>query len=78
MGHFKKSHEILLQYEDTIEKKDLEQDPTFSSYLGKIKWAVGDTVAAQKYFTSALKNEDPDAAGERSQHEIKKIMAEHK
>ena len=75
-GNIKKHMTLVLRYEDKITKDDLEKDPTFSYYLGRIKWAVGDTVSAKKYFKYALKQTEPDARGKRDQQELIKFMAE--
>ncbi len=76
-GEYQKAHEIVLQYEERISKADLEEDPTFSYYLGRIKWAVGDTESAKKYFKYALKQTEPTASGKRDQQELIKFLAEH-
>ena len=76
-GEYQKTQKIVLQYEDRITKDDLAKDPTYSYYLGRIKWAVGDTVSAKSYFNYALKQTDPDAGEKRDQQELIKFMAEH-
>ena len=76
-GEYQKAHEIVLQYEKRINKDDLEEDPTYSYYLGKIKWAVGDTVSAKNYFKYTLIQTEPDASGKRDQQELVKFMDEH-
>jgi tetratricopeptide (TPR) repeat protein/predicted Ser/Thr protein kinase len=73
-GEYQKAHEIVLQYEQRIPKDDLEEDPTYSYYLGRIKWAVGDTISAKHYFNYALKQTEPDAGGKRDQRELLKFM----
>jgi tetratricopeptide (TPR) repeat protein len=76
-GAYQNAHETVLQYEEKVTKDDLEKDPTQSYYLGRIKWAVGDTVSAKKYFTYALKKTEPDAGGRRDQQALIKFMADH-
>jgi tetratricopeptide (TPR) repeat protein len=76
-GEYQKAQEIVLQYEDSITKDDLEKDPTYSYYLGRIKWAVGDTISAKKYFEYTLTQTEPDVRGKRDQQELIKLMAEH-
>ncbi len=76
-GEYQKANGTVLQYEEKIEKNDLKQDPSFSYYLGRIKWAVGDTLSAKNYFKYAFKQTEPDASGKRVQQELLKFMAEH-
>jgi hypothetical protein len=76
-GEYQKTHETALHYEGRISKDDLEQDPTYSSYLGRIKWAVSDTVSAVKYFNYAIKQIKPDARGKRDQQELINFMTDH-
>ena len=74
-GEYLKSHEIVLQYEDRINKDDLEDDPSYAYYLGRIKWAVGDTLSAKRYFSYVQKQSEPNVNGKRNQQELKKFMA---
>ena len=76
-GEYKSAHETVLLYEDRISKNTLKWDSSYSYYLGRIKWAIGDTVSAKNYFNYALKQTDPDASGKRDQQELIKFMAEH-
>ena len=76
-GAYQNAHETVLQYEEKVTKDDLEKDPTFSYYLGRIKCAVGDTVSAKNYFKYALKQTEPDARGKRDQQALIKFMADH-
>jgi len=75
-GEYQKAHETVLLYEDRISKNALKWDLSYSYYLGRIKWAVGDTVSAKNYFNYALKQTDPDAGEKRDQQELIKFMAE--
>jgi serine/threonine protein kinase/thioredoxin-related protein/Tfp pilus assembly protein PilF len=76
-GDYQKANETVLQFEERIPKKVLEKYPSESYYLGRIKWAVGDTVSAKYYFNYALKQTNPDADGRRHQEELKIFMAEN-
>jgi tetratricopeptide (TPR) repeat protein len=76
-GEYQKANENVLRYEERITKDVLEGDASFSYYLGRIKWAVGDTVSAKNYFNYTLKQTNPDANGRRHQQELKIFMAEH-
>jgi thioredoxin-related protein/Tfp pilus assembly protein PilF len=74
---YQKAHETVLQYEKRFTKEDLEEYPSYSYYMGRIKWAVGDTVSAKYYFNITLKQTNPDADGRRHQEELKIFMAEN-
>jgi tetratricopeptide (TPR) repeat protein len=76
-GEYQKANETVLQYEKRITKEDLEKYPSMSYYMGRIKWAVGDTVSAKYYFNCTLKQTNPDANGKRHQEELKIFMTEN-
>ena len=74
---YQKANEIVLLFEEQISKNDLEKDPAYAYYLGRIKWAVGDTVSAKKYFNYVLKPSDSNTGGKREQQELIKFLAKH-
>ena len=76
-GKYQEAHETVVRYEDSVTKDELEGEPSFSYYLGRIKWAVGDTVSAKSYFNYVLNHKEPNAKGKIVQQELLKFMAGH-
>jgi len=76
-GEYQKADETVQQYEEKITENDLEQNVSYSYYLGRIKWEVGDTVSAKNYFNYTLEHTEPDARGKREQSKLIKFIAKH-
>jgi tetratricopeptide (TPR) repeat protein len=73
---FQGAQNMLSKYEKTIKIENLDAYSDYSYYIGRIKWAVGDTLAAKTYFNHAMKNSTPDVAGKRAQEKLRIFMQE--
>ena len=74
LSQYDKAHELVRKYEDSIQRFELERNPAFAYYLGRIKWAAGDKVKAKYYFDFILKPKEYFADTIRYQNEVKSLI----